>query len=148
MVEEESRRVQEEDSASDSRYTVHAHGLQAFEEKVTIFHGAVKYTDPDLTLFMSEDGPSKAYKLASLYDKYFEYAEMLVAQGLVKEATEYLKLIPQAYTGSAFDSGATYKAEVIDCIGRVVDTYSCDQGPCKSESARFYIVYASGGHHC
>ena len=25
----------------------------------------------------------------------------------------------------------------------VVDTYSCDQGPCKSESARFCVVYAA-----
>ena len=63
-------------------------------------------TDPDLTLpAASEEGASKSYKLASLYDKYFEHAAMLAAQGLVKEATEYLKLIPQAYTGSAFDSG-------------------------------------------
>ena len=144
MVEEESRRVQEEDSFDGSRYTVHAYALQASVEKVTVLRGVVKYTDLDFTLPTSE-GASKVYKLALLYDKYFEYAEILAAQGLVKEATEYLKLIPRAYTGSAFDSGA--KGEVIDCIGRVVDTYSCDQGPCKSESARFCVVYASG-HHC
>ena len=35
MVEKESHRVQEEDSASDSRYTVHAHALQTSVEKVT-----------------------------------------------------------------------------------------------------------------
>ena len=106
VAEEESRRVQEEDSASDSMYTVHAHALQTFVKNVTVFRAAVKYTDPDLTLPASEGGTSKAYKLAPLYDKYLEYPAMLAAQGLVKEATEYLKLIPQAYTGSAFDSGA------------------------------------------
>ena len=104
-MEEESRRVQEDDSFGGSRYIVHAYALQASVEKVTVLRGAVKYTDLDFTLPTSE-GASKLYKLALLYDKYFEYAEMLTAQGLVKEATEYLKLIPQAYTGSAFDSGA------------------------------------------
>ena len=52
MVEEESRRVQEEDSGSDSRYAVHVHGLQTFVEKVTVFRGAVEYTDPDLTIYV------------------------------------------------------------------------------------------------
>lgn len=106
MMEEEARRIQEQGSLSDSRYAAHAHALQTFVEKVTVFRGAVKYTDSDLTLPASEDGASKAYKLAPLYDRYFECAEMLATQGLVKEAVEYLKLIPQAYTGSAFDSAS------------------------------------------
>ena len=147
MMKEESRRVQEEDSASDSRYAVHAHALQTFVEKVTVIRGAVKYTDPDLTLFTSEDGASKAYKLGSLYDKYFEYAEMLAAQGLVKEATEYLKLIPQAYPGFAFDSGAI-RQRLLIASGESAIRTAVIKDHAKSESARFCVVYPSGGHHC
>ena len=114
-MEEESRRVQEEDSFDGSRYTVHAYALQASVEKVTVLRGVVKYTDLDFTLPTSE-GASKVYKLALLYDKYFEYAEMLTAQGLVKKATEYLKLIPQALYRLCIQLWS-YKGEVIDCIG-------------------------------
>ncbi|KAL4065959.1 hypothetical protein J3A83DRAFT_4432363 [Scleroderma citrinum] len=106
MVEEEMCRTHEQDPLGNSKYTARAHALQTFIEKVTIFRGAVKYTDLDLTTSAPDEDASKTYKLASLYDRYFEYAEMLAAQGLVKEAVEYLKLIPQGYTGSAFDSTA------------------------------------------
>ena len=61
------------DSLSDSRYATHVHALQTFVEKVAIYRGTGRYTDPDLTLPASKDA-SKAYKLAFLYDKCFEYA--------------------------------------------------------------------------
>lgn len=108
LVEEEGHRVEVLDSAeSTSRYATHAHALQTFIEKVTIFRGAVKYVDGDLSEpTETTNGTLKPYKLAALYDRYFEYAEMLAAQGLVKEAVEYLKLTPDAYTGSALDFAA------------------------------------------
>ena len=81
------------------------HALQTFVEKVTVYRGTGKYTDPDLTLPASHDA-SKAYKLASLYDKYFECAEVLAAQGFVKKVIVYPKLIPQAHTSSASESAA------------------------------------------
>ena len=108
LVEEEGCRVQAfESPESTSRYATHAHALQTFIEKVTVFRGAIKYLDADLAVpTESTDGAVKTYKLAVLYDRYFEYAEMLAAQGLVKEAVEYLKLTPEAYTGSSLDFAA------------------------------------------
>ena len=108
LAEEEFRRVKAVDSPeSTSRYATHAHALQTFVEKVTVFREAVKYVDGDLAATTeSTDGAPKNYKLAALYDKYFEYAEMLAAQGLVKEAVEYLKLTPEAYTASGLNSAA------------------------------------------
>lgn len=105
LAEEEGDRSKVLDSPeSTSRYATHAHALQTFIEKVTVFHGAVKYPDGDLSVpTENTDGALKTYKLAALYDRYFEYAEMLAAQGLVEEAVEYLKLTPDAYTGSALD---------------------------------------------
>ncbi|KAI6121093.1 hypothetical protein F5141DRAFT_1087648 [Pisolithus sp. B1] len=106
MVEEEARRIHEQDALADSRYAAHAHALQTFVEKVTVFREAVNYKDSDVSTPASDEEASKAYKLAALYDRYFEYAEMLATQGLVKEAVDYLKLIPQGYTGSALDFAA------------------------------------------
>lgn len=80
------------------------HCTRVFIEKVTVFHGLVKYADGDLVVPTdSMDGTLKNYKLAALYDRDFEYAETLAAQGLVKEAAKYLKWTLEAYTGSALD---------------------------------------------
>ncbi|KAG9311858.1 hypothetical protein JVU11DRAFT_8110 [Chiua virens] len=106
LAEEEGRRVRNPDpSESTSRYATHAHALQTFIEKVTVFRGAVKYVDGDLSVAAGNtDDAVKTYKLAALYDRYFEYAEMLAAQGLIKEAVEYLRLTPEAYTGNGVAS--------------------------------------------
>lgn len=108
LAEEEGHRGKAFDCPeSTSRYATHAHALQTFIEKVTVFRGAVKYVDGDLSApIENTDGAFKSYKLAALYDRYFEYAEMLAAQGLVKEAVAYLKLTPEGYTGSALDFAA------------------------------------------
>ncbi|KAI0070651.1 hypothetical protein K474DRAFT_1693732 [Panus rudis PR-1116 ss-1] len=86
-----------------SRYTAHALALQTFIEKVTIFRRAINYEDTDLKTQVDANGeeiPVKTYKLSGLYDRYFEYADLLATQGLLKEAVEYLKLTPAGYTGS------------------------------------------------
>ena len=63
------------------------------ESTFTVFREAVKYLDGDLSVpTQGTDGAIKTYKLAALYDRYFEYSEMLAAQGLIKETVEYLKL--------------------------------------------------------
>jgi protein transport protein SEC31 len=100
LSEEESCLLQEE-TLHGSRYTAHAYALQTFIEKVTVFRKAIKYDDTDLVQHTSpEVEEARSYKLSSLYDRYFEYADLLAAQGLVKEALSFLKLTPSTYHGA------------------------------------------------
>ncbi|EIW51602.1 uncharacterized protein TRAVEDRAFT_176166 [Trametes versicolor FP-101664 SS1] len=102
LAEEERRLVAEHDHLDGSLYTVHALALQSFIEKVTIFRKAINYVDDDLSIKTAVNDPSaRSYKLSGLYDRYFEYADLLAAQGLIKEAVAFLKLVPAEYTGSA-----------------------------------------------
>ncbi|KAH8109041.1 hypothetical protein DFH11DRAFT_1691296 [Phellopilus nigrolimitatus] len=48
MAEEEGRLLDGADEKSSLRYSAHAHALQIFMEKVTIFRSANNYTDADL----------------------------------------------------------------------------------------------------
>ncbi|KAF9235609.1 hypothetical protein BU15DRAFT_89522 [Melanogaster broomeanus] len=115
LAEEEAYRTTASDAfESTSRYAAHAHALQTFIEKVAVFRGAIKYIDGALSMPATDaDGATKTYKLAALYDRYFEYAQMLAAQGLVKEAIEYLKLTPERYTGSALDFAAVRERLIV-----------------------------------
>lgn len=101
--------AEEEESADAnakgvSRYTVHAEALQSFIEKVTIFRAAVNYVDTEMEQPTTSEVVAKTgarmYKLASLYDRYFEYADLLVTQGLVDLAVKYLALTPKDYKGT------------------------------------------------
>lgn len=103
LAEEEILLLDDQDQFSSSRYAAHAHALHTFIEKVTIFRDATKYVDGDLAQVPGEDAGAKTYKLGALYDRYFEYADLLSAQGLVKEAVAFLKLTPADYIGSALD---------------------------------------------
>ncbi|EIN09101.1 WD40 repeat-like protein [Punctularia strigosozonata HHB-11173 SS5] len=102
LAEEEKAR---EEGEEQSLYSAHAHALQTFVEKVTVFRSAIKYADSDLQQGASsgQNASTKLYKLSALYDRYLEYADLLVAQGLVGEAVEFLKLTPTDYSGSAVD---------------------------------------------
>lgn len=105
MAEEEYRLLEGTPEKAGSRYSAHAHALQTFMEKVMIFRSATKFVDSDLTTHPDPDA-LRAYKLASLYERYYEYADLLATQGLVKEAVDYLKLIPSEYQspgGARFD---------------------------------------------
>lgn len=86
-----------------SMYTAHAQALQTFIEKVTIFRSAVKYRDVDLETSNSSEKPAEAgvrsYKLANLYDRYIEYADLLATQGLLDLALNYVLLTPKDYSG-------------------------------------------------
>ncbi|KAK0191818.1 hypothetical protein F5146DRAFT_1037270 [Armillaria mellea] len=95
MAEQESVLLADPKNQAESYYTVHAQALQSFIEKVTVFRSATKYVDSDLR----QQSDIKTFKLSNLYDRYFEYAGLLASQGLVEEATVFLKLTPSDYKG-------------------------------------------------
>ncbi|KAI0302809.1 hypothetical protein B0F90DRAFT_1627011 [Multifurca ochricompacta] len=101
LAEEEKRILADDTAPGVSRYTAHAHALQTFIEKVTVFRSAASYVDKDLeqTEAVGEDAAARGYKLSGLYDRYFEYAAFLAAQGLVKHAVAFLKFTPSGYKG-------------------------------------------------
>lgn len=96
---EDEVHLAEDETWDGTRYATHASALQTFIEKVTVFRTAVKYVDEDLKASKGSDSEAKAYKLSALYDRYFEYADLLASQGLVKEAVCFLKLTPVDYHG-------------------------------------------------
>jgi protein transport protein SEC31 len=77
-------------SSDDSTFSVHARSLQDFIEKVTIFRHVTKFQD-------TEKGLDSGWKLAALYDKYTEYADILAGQGQLTVAQQYLDLLPATY---------------------------------------------------
>ena len=99
LTEEEARILADETASGVSRYTAHAHALQTFIEKVTVFRAAAPYVDKDLEQTGGEGAAARTYKLSALYDRYFEYADFLATQGLVKLAVAFIKLTPQGYKG-------------------------------------------------
>ncbi|KAF9547194.1 hypothetical protein CPC08DRAFT_675391 [Agrocybe pediades] len=104
LVQEEKALVNNAQDKIGSYYSAHAHALQTFIEKVTIFRAATSYKDEAL-----QNANVSDFKLASLYDRYFEYAELLCTQGLVKEAVDFLKLTPEGYQGK--NEGVDFEAE-------------------------------------
>jgi len=96
---EDEKHLIEDETWSGSRYATHANALQTFIEKVTVFRTAVKYVDEDLKASAGAVSVAKTYKLSALYDRYFEYADLLASQGLVTEAVGFLKLTPADYHG-------------------------------------------------
>ena len=96
---EDEKHLTEDETWNGTRYATHASALQTFIEKVTVFRTAVKYVDEDLKSGTGLDSEAKSYKLSALYDRYFEYADLLASQGLVNEAVGFLKLTPVDYHG-------------------------------------------------
>ena len=75
MSEEEHALLQVQDSGSDvasissTCYSAHAHALQTFIEKITVFRSATNYADTDLQPQVQVDAAEeKSYRLAGLYD--------------------------------------------------------------------------------
>ncbi|KAK2066432.1 hypothetical protein P8C59_000256 [Phyllachora maydis] len=87
---EEAERAGMEEPSDDSTFSVHARSLQQFIEKVTVFRQVTKFADSERSL-------ASGWKLASLYDKYTEYADIVAAQGLLSIAQKYLDLLPTNY---------------------------------------------------
>ncbi|KAI9892105.1 MAG: protein transport protein S31 [Vezdaea aestivalis] len=74
----------------DSAFSIHARSLQNLIEKVTIFRAVTKFQDP-------EQSASADWKLALLYDKYAEYADIVASLGQLQTAEKYLDLLPSKY---------------------------------------------------
>ncbi|KAM0749096.1 hypothetical protein T439DRAFT_349169 [Meredithblackwellia eburnea MCA 4105] len=111
--DEEATKLKDEKTGGDdagsfatSKYTAHAKALQTFVEKVTVFQHAVGYVDTDLSnpTSSTEVADAKTYKLAALYERYVEYAELLAAQGLVTLALKYIAQTPADFEGLKADS--------------------------------------------
>ena len=85
---QEGSRLQ--DRSKDTTFSVHARSLQSFIEKVTVFREVTSYQDADRR-------SANDWKLAQLYEKYSEYAEILAAHGQLQIAEKYLDLLPDKY---------------------------------------------------
>ncbi|KAK4939497.1 protein transport protein S31 [Elasticomyces elasticus] len=81
------------DANASSAFSLHAHGLQEFIEKVTIFRKVVNFQDREL----SQTGD---WKLEALYSKYLEYADIVAGSGQLDVAQRYLDLLPAGYPGA------------------------------------------------
>lgn len=112
---------EEEESVNSTRYTAHALALQSFIEKVAVFSAATGYVDQDLlnpteSREAAEAG-ARTYKLASLYDRYYEYADLLAMQGLVDLAAQYVRLTPADYKGSSAGDLAKARDRLLRAAG-------------------------------
>ncbi|PFH49472.1 hypothetical protein AMATHDRAFT_76183 [Amanita thiersii Skay4041] len=116
---EEEKKTEFDGSDDESLYSAHVHSLQTFIEKVTAFRSATKYVDDDLSQKSDSNTAAtiKTYKLSALYDRYFEYAEVLATQGLVKEAATFLKLTPSDYKGTTGTDLAVERERVFAASG-------------------------------
>lgn len=87
---EHNERMALQATTSDSSFSVHARALQNFIEKVTVFREVTHYQDKDRTA-------AADWKLAPLYEKYTEYADIVAAHGQLSIAENYLDLLPSHY---------------------------------------------------
>ncbi|KAI9834889.1 MAG: hypothetical protein M1819_002797 [Sarea resinae] len=88
LQEQETSKLQDAEGAST--FSVHARSLQNLIEKVTVFREVSKFEDADRK-------QSSGWKLAPLYDKYTEYADVAAAHGQLHIAEKYLELLPTEY---------------------------------------------------
>ncbi|KAF3933347.1 hypothetical protein ABW19_dt0203314 [Dactylella cylindrospora] len=75
---------------TSTSFNIHINSIQQLIEKVTVFREATKFVDAGLKA--TED-----WKLASLYNIYCEYADVLANQGQLDSAAKYLNLVPGNY---------------------------------------------------
>ncbi|BEI98107.1 hypothetical protein CcaverHIS631_0304060 [Cutaneotrichosporon cavernicola] len=94
--------MHEEEAATKAPlYSAHANALQSFIEKVAAFQAATGYVDKELTTTVPpEEAAVRTYALAGLYDRFYEYADLLATQGLVDVAAKFIKMTPKDYRGS------------------------------------------------
>jgi protein transport protein SEC31 len=78
---------------ADSTFSLHARSLQNLMEKVAVFRKVTHFED-------KERDRRSDWKLAALYDKYTEYADMLAAHGFLEVAERYLDLLPPQYAAA------------------------------------------------
>ena len=80
----------QQESSSDSTFSLHARSLQSFIEKVTVFREVTKFQDSDRRA-------TSGWKLGALYEKYTEYADIVASHGQLQIAQRYLDLLPDLY---------------------------------------------------
>ena len=67
--------------------------MQTFVEKVTVFPAATNYKGQAITHpSANADELAQTFKLAPLYDRFLEHADLLCMQGLVKDGVRFLQL--------------------------------------------------------
>lgn len=82
--------VRQEVSTTACSFSIHAHLLQSFIEKVTVFREVTQYQDVDRAA-------TSGWSLGPLYDKYAEYASIVASHGQLHIAEKYLDLLPEKY---------------------------------------------------
>ena len=90
IAELDSNEVGLEGSSTESSFSIHAHLLQSFIEKVTVFREATHFQDGDRQA-------TSGWRLGSLYNKYTEYADIVASHGQLHIAEKYLDLLPHKY---------------------------------------------------
>lgn len=88
---------------SQSNFSLYARSLQNFIEKVTVFREVTHFQDDDRLA-------SHGWKLARLYDKYIEYADMVASYGQLQVAERYLALVPEKYPAAEVSRNRVKKA--------------------------------------
>lgn len=78
-------------ATASSTFSIHAHALQDLIEKVTVFRKVTNFEDPDRNKDASD------WKLAQLYEKYVEYANIIASHGCMDVARKYLELLPPSH---------------------------------------------------
>lgn len=81
------------DYPNQVNFSLYTRSLQNFIEKVTVFREVTHFQDDD-------QSASSGWKLARLYDKYIEYADMVASHGQLHIAERYLNLIPKKYAAA------------------------------------------------
>ncbi|KAI9793017.1 MAG: protein transport protein S31 [Piccolia ochrophora] len=89
----ESERVGLKSEKADSTFSIHARSLQNLIEKVTVFREVTNFQD-------TERQQTSGWKLATLYDMYTEYADVVASHGQLKVAEKYLDLLPPQYAAA------------------------------------------------
>ncbi|KAG4093393.1 WD40 repeat-like protein [Neocallimastix lanati (nom. inval.)] len=78
-----------------SGYSEYASKIQRLIERVTILRKAISFIDTEFVNNTPERNGQ--FALHKLYEKYAEYAEILVNQGKLDEAWTFLELIPESF---------------------------------------------------
>jgi len=149
----ESEQAGLEDGEAESSFSIHAKALQDFIEKVTVFRKVTNFAD-------TEKSKPDNWKLAPLYAKYAEYADILASQGRLEIADKYLDLLPSQYDSAGVAKErikqATRKAAPVaqkaatSAPGtqrgqRVVPTYQAQQPTMPAQSPAAASPYAPVG---
>jgi protein transport protein SEC31 len=139
LSEEETHLMSDESQGPLPAHTAHAQALQTFIEKVAIFRSAINYVDEDL----QDPRPDRlSSKLSRLYDCYLEYAHLLANQGLLKVATEFFKLVPQAYfQASAYDQDQLLAALTLNAANIVLTSTQPAASPQKATVPTAHSAY-------